>query len=321
MFTRREWLVSAVSGLAWSKASWGREKEEKAARRPAIFAFARSQSISSARNGGLFEIDPDDATWIMRTDQGNYTCRVSPSGEMAAYSTFGDKGGVYVQDLRGGDPKKTARIALGLAWSPDGSELIVGTPMKFAANLNTEPGTWTVNLKTGRETKLPIKPGIRVLDWSSDGKTLLATDEEDPDVPGALIALDLQGKNRRVLSAEKNAFLFDEHFSKDGRRAHYTFLGRNGSIEDLQAWTVDLDGVRRERLFKSLDSKSDPFQVRTAPDGRRSAAVLWSWTKGNDKKKVYDRGEETLVVVDADGGNVRKLELPAFDFIRLIDWV
>ena len=325
MITRREWLAGTVAGLGLSKASLGREDDKKEGRKPAIFAFARFHFDEKSRNGGIFEIDPDEATWIKRSETGNMFARVSPNGEMLAYSQFGEEKlkGVFVQELAGGEPRKLTKLLGRAVWSPDGSELIVGNGGTVASQTQSEPGTWRVDLKTGRATKLAIEPGPQVIDWSRDGKSLLALDEKNEEGKGdqPLVVFDLQGKNRRVLFGEKNILTFDEHFSRDGERVHYSRYSIEMGLSNLQAWVVDNDGNKRERLYEKLDLDADPLQVRTSPDGKRSVADLWEWTSGTDKKKVYDSSNEKLAIIDRDSKTPRYIPLPPSQFIRLIDWV
>ena len=322
MITRREWLAGTVSSIAAAKASLGLTVDKKDARKSAIFAYLGFEVHGDIP--GIYEIDPEEATWIKRDDKGNEYARLSPNGEILAYPKFenGMWRGIFVRDIFGGDPRKLTELGRRVCWSPDGSELIVGNGTAEAEESATEPRTWRVDFKTGRATKMPIEPGPQVIDWSRDGKTLLARTEEKgiDESKRPLIALDLQGKNRSVLFEDKKGYTIDHHFAPDGRRTHYTriFRPENRPIVDMQAWVVDNDGSKRERLLEHLDIDADPFQVAGSPDGKRLAAVVSNWSRSKQGAKAYF--SRSLIVLDRDGKTSRKVELPSCRFICLIDW-
>ena len=325
MITRREWLAGAVSGLAATRIALGRSEDKKEARLTTIFALASFHFDGDSR--AIYTIDPVEGTWVRCGEKADIFGRVSPDGKWLAWQSRNREGkptGILVQELPAGESRILSDHVGRVCWSADGSELIVGNGGLEVEEEKVETGTWRVDVKTGRTTKLPIGFGTQVIDWSRDGKTLLASARVEGTTKSArpLIALDLSGENRRVLFDEPQTNTFDEHFSVDGNRVHYSrYLTPNqGDITELGAWTVTLDGSNRQRILEHLDCSADPLQVRNSPDGKLLAAVVWPFDRGKDSAKTYDRGAETLVLVDRDGKTTHTVELPAFQFVRLIDW-
>ena len=60
-----------------------------------------------------------------------------------------------------------------------------------------------------------------------------------------------------------------------------------------------------------------------SPDGKKLAVVIFDWTVGPDGKKSLGNpvdGDFRVVVMDADGSNAKRLDLPKAIFINGPTW-
>ena len=324
MISRRQWLGSTFSGLSLAGLARGRE-EEKLAKKGRIFAWLRFEYDLNTL--GAYAIDPDEGTWIrIGAEQMNPLARLSPDGSTLAWlkdKAQGAYAGVFLCDIVAGESRLVTEKAGRISWSPDGKELIVSMGKREVGESKAEVGTWRIDRKTGRAFKMPIAESIQVVDWSSDGETLLALEDEGAKNTGnrPLIAINLKGEQRREL-VNDDGVSFNQTFSPDGRQAVFMrYEQKEDRLSQMGAWSIALDGTKRERMFDHLEGNRDPFHLRSSADGKRFAAILWGWAgEKTTSKMYYPQPENVLYVIDRSGESIRKIELPPVRLIRLIDW-
>ena len=131
---------------------------------------------------------------------------LSPDGKQIAFVWDGEKRDnfdVYVQLISGGPPlglTSDPRPDVSPAWSPD------GTQIAFARLSEGESNIYLIPSLGGRERKLTEMYSIwsegKALDWSPDGKLLVAAGKTSPQDPYGLFLIALEdGRKRRLTSA------------------------------------------------------------------------------------------------------------------------
>ena len=320
MISRRDWLAGTTGALAWAKFAKGSLEPKDTSRIFASIRFAHDHG-----KNGVYAIDPEEGSWTQIGQTYVSQARVSPDGKLLAWSKQSDQGvheGILLRDLSGEETPLTKRAGR-VCWSPDGSELIVSRAESDMGEEKSLAGTWRVIVKTGREMKMNVPTTVQIVDWSSDGKTLLAlADQEGRAIRRRpLIAIDIDGKTRRTIFEDK-VTTHNHSFFPDGRRAFLIISHTNerGLYNAFEAWSINLDGTNRVRFFDALEGDLEPAGLRCSPDRKSFAAVVWPFTRDKNGEKTLDPSLTSLAIIDRDGKKVRKIELPPASTIGLIDW-
>jgi hypothetical protein len=114
-------------------------------------------------------------------------------GDVSGWVTYGDKRGIWARDLTNpGDPSDrvllTSTPGSPIAWSPDGSKLLVGR----------DDGRLSVVNSDGTETRLTDADGFNGGSFSPDGTAVVYAAGE-LDVSSAIYVVDAEGGSPRVL--------------------------------------------------------------------------------------------------------------------------
>jgi len=237
-------------------------------------------------------------TFLPASNTGDYYPAFSPDGKRLAFAravSFSATD-LYVLELAGGKPKRLTFDGLtidGLAWTADSREIVFSSRRGGSFN-----SLWRIGIHGGKPERVSafgedvISPAI-----SRDGNRLAYTRRNDDmniwqftvDDAGRLVA-----KAPLIVSTFRDS---DPDYSPDGRRIAFT-SGRNGSFG---IWVSDSDGGNPRMLFDGGAYVTG--SPRWSPDGRRIAFD----TRANDPAGL---GNPSVWVVDADGGQLRRLTAP-----------
>lgn len=212
---------------------------------------------------------------------------ISPDGKMLAFIRGLDE--IYVMPANGGQERQLTfdnKRIFGLAWSPDGSELI------FSSARGGNPTLWKIAASGGKpEALLPGGEQVGNLGVAHQSKRLIysqtivnqniwqlevAATNEPPASPAMLIR-----STRQELQPQ---------FSADGK--HIAFVSTRSGNREI--WLADSDGKKLTQLTRF----NGPYagSPRFSPDGSQ---IVFDCTCINDQRDIF--------VVSKSGGAVRRL--------------
>ena len=220
--------------------------------------------------------------------------------------------------------------ALALSWAPDGKRLAVARFDREQQNENL-----LLDPETGKTEPLELPGGVRVLDWSSDGKTFLVVYKRN--ATQRLGLAERGAKAPRELTELKAPFSYftAARFSPDAKRVLFT----DADPEEKAAFKRRMSG--KPYLLDMATGKREPLggypenarcvSVAWSPDGKR---VAYTWMQlhphllEKDSLTYEDQRTETesvLILCDLSGENRRAVSSNKTDSISVpslssIDW-
>ena len=225
----------------------------------------------------------------------------SPDGNFIAFCWGGEKDDnvdVYVQEIgKSGPPRRlTHDPAADIlpVWSPDGTQIAFSR-----VKSETDKAAFVIPAQGGPERKVytskvkSIWGGEKNLDWSPDGKFLVAPDKvvENGPYQISLISLDTL-ESRQLTFAPENTFGdLNPQFSPDGKSVSFSRL-MGGGTATSDIYIVPVGGGEPRRL--TSDSKQIKNSTWTA-DGRE---IVFSSNRG---------GSMSLWRIPASGGTPEQL--------------
>jgi Tol biopolymer transport system component len=200
-----------------------------------------------------------------------------------------------VVPVAGGEPKRLiseayfAYFTMGLAWTPDGREII------FAADRGGSFGLWRVPATGGTPERLAgVGPNAAQPSISRQGNRLAYTQTTMDSNLWRLELSSSKGGSRAPAKPLAPSTQLESNCdsSPDGQRIVF-ISNRSGSFE---IWVCEADGSNPVQLSHFGDSSGDePGSPRWSPDGRYVAFDL------------FTEGQRDIAVVSAEGGRPRRL--------------
>jgi Tol biopolymer transport system component/serine/threonine protein kinase len=222
---------------------------------------------------------------------------LSPDGKQVAFVWDGDKGDnfdIYVQLIGGGPPLPLTadpRPDVSPAWSPDGSQIAFARLSEGASAIYLIPSLG------GHERKLTELYSIwsegKSLDWSPDGKFLVAAEKGSPEDPYSLFSISVETGGKQKLTSPPTQFGGDTApvFSPDGQT-----LAFNRLVASNDLYLLPLTGGQPTRLTFDESISGTAW----TPDGRELLYFSASW------------GANKLSRVSTSGGQPKELGISAY---------
>ena len=219
----------------------------------------------------------------------------SPDGRQIAFQTNRDGGNyeIYVANADGSGQRRLTNspgTELDPSWSRDGRRIVFESDRDVKDNFEL----YVMNADGSGQTRLTNNPAFDgEATWAPDGRTIAF--QSDRNTPGfhAVWLMNPDGTNvRRLTSGERPSW------SPDGTRiAFEDYLG-GGEAANVEVFVTNLAGSRS----------------RLTTNGVYDGDVGWSPDSLRIAFRSEREGNSELFVMNADGGNVRRLTAnPAFD--------
>jgi Tol biopolymer transport system component len=209
------------------------------------------------------------------------------------------------------------------SWSPD------GTQIAFRSERSGEPEIWVMNADGTGQRRLAegLSPA-----WSPDGSLIAFAGRAGlsvigPDGTGLRVLPNTEGGEYPSWSPDGSQIAFNSNLTGD--HVMYIAQADGSKVLDLsrvgEGWQVAWSPDGRSILFTShrdhLDNYTDVYLMR--PDGsavhRLTHALAYTpaWSPDGDSIVV---SAPDLLIMDADGSNVRALHTPGVGETSLADW-
>lgn len=263
--------------------------------------------LAAAVGRGIWLIDPETGAARSLVESGSNP-RLSPDGAQVSFDR--DRGAWRCATRPGSEPVRIPGLVLPpAAWSPDGKSVVHSKPIEGPKDDGRPPirtETWVADADGKNPRKLPVPEGDEVNDWSRDGRWLVTVSSRDYGVGVGLqvYAMHPDGTGQTRLTEGRGSNIWPR-ISPDGTRVVYSHQEPD---KPASLWVVGIDGKGARRVFQ--EEEAFP-RACWSPDGRRLAVVIAP--EGN-------AGGHRIEIMAADGGDRRKLALPADGHVNNLDW-
>jgi Tol biopolymer transport system component len=274
--------AAGTTGLSWSPDGRFLAIVDRASPQENFAIFALSVDTGEKRR--LTTPGPGES------DQG---AAYSPDGRTLAFLRARNYPDIHLLSLTEdgqprGDPVRLThdqRPILGIAWTPDGKNLV------YSSQRGGAPALWRVRVAGGEPERLPVGGDDAFLpSVSRDGRLVYARAVEDTNI--WMASPDRPPQRSAASTRTENG----PQFSPDGRRIAFA-SNRSGNEE---IWLADADGSNTTQLT-SMGGAGSP---RWSFDGRSIAF------------DASQSGQRDLYLIGIDGGSLRRLTAEPSDEVR-----
>lgn len=285
---------SKYNGEVFSWLSWSPDGK--------YLAFAKNTPTKVPLNLFLLSVDSLEERQLTFPTGGfgDYSPAISPDGKTLAFIRMlnsGPTSEIYLIPITGGSPKRLTfddcPISQGIAWTPDGSEIIYSSVQEGKMHLLRIPVTGGTSNRIAA-----FENNVSHVAVSRQGNRLAYLQYKDDT---NIWRFDASGKNRKAVPTKLIASTLQEHspqYSADGQRVVFT-SNRSGNVE---IWVCQSDGTNPVQIT-SL-SNLTTGTPRWSPDGRRIAFDT-----------VTD-GQRDIYVIGTSGGKPRRITSESANDVR-----
>jgi dipeptidyl aminopeptidase/acylaminoacyl peptidase len=277
---------------------------------------------------GIFAVDPKTLARNWIADDFAFRCRLSPDGRLLALSRSGwtanheiNDPGTWTIDAQGkGEKRKIADFGGVVSWSPDGKQIIVSRGLSKPSDDESRHVSFRMNADGTGAAELPIPATEEVDDWSRDGRWIVTVSDRHPPQGSGyqLYIMHPDGSEQRRLTEDMGLNVYPR-FSPDGRQIAY--LHQEHGKDSL--WVVGIDGKGRRLLIEGRPDQS-LGSLEWSPDGKSLVYEdeNWELDEKGEAHSINDfrKADRRLQMIDIDGTNQRRLELPQARWLELLDW-
>ena len=166
----------------------------------------------------------------------------SPDGELIAFRSSRDGGGIFVMGRTGEAIKRVTHMGFHPAWSPDGTQLAFTTENVelYPQNSIGRSGLWIANVTTGEIRRLYEGDAV-LASWSPHNQRIAYTHRLGNPTQSAIWTIPVRGGTPKPVMSEK-ATNWNPVWSPDGKYLYFS-SDRRGS---MNLWRVPIDEASGE---------------------------------------------------------------------------
>jgi Tol biopolymer transport system component len=244
------------------------------------------QHIFLQRIGGGNAID-------LTKDSGfnNYQSSFSPDGEMIAFRSDRDGGGIFLMGSTGESVRRLTNFGFNPVWSPDGNKVLFATEsVEHPYSRGTTSQLWTADVRTGDSRKIYDGDAVQP-SWSPNGKWIAYWGLPKGTGKRDLWMISASGSNP-VKITDDDFINWSPTWSPDGQFIYFS-SNRGGS---MNLWRVKIDDNSGKILSESEPVITPAFysaMARMSRDGKKMIYVS-SETRDNIYKVNFDPVDEKV---------------------------
>jgi Tol biopolymer transport system component len=254
----------------------------------------------------IYVIDSDGGNLRRLTDNGagDMAPAVSPDGRRIAFTTNRDGNNeIYVMNADGSDPQRLTNNSVyesHPAWAPDGSRIA------FVSDRDGNREIYVMDADGTNPRRLTDHPAEDMRPtWSPDSQQIAFNSDRDGN--WEIYSMRSDGSDLHRLTDSPTWEIFPA-WSPDGTQIAYRHSVARGWNGDI--WVMDADGDNKQQLTHEPSNDENPSW---SPDG--SQIVFQSDRYADPRTMGSDTYNFELLIMDADGGNARRLtDHPAGDY-------
>ena len=166
----------------------------------------------------------------------------SPDGELIAFRSSRDGGGIFVMGRTGEAIKRVTHVGFHPAWSPDGTQLAFTTENVelYPQNATGRSGLWIANVTTGEIRRLYEGDAV-LASWSPHNQRIAYTHRLGNPTQSAIWTIPVRGGTPKPVMSEKTTN-WNPVWSPDGKYLYFS-SDRRGS---MNLWRVPIDEASGE---------------------------------------------------------------------------
>ena len=160
----------------------------------------------------------------------------SPDGELIAFRSSRDGGGIFVMGRTGEAIKRVTHVGFHPAWSPDGTQLAFTTENVelYPQNATGRSGLWIANVTTGEIRRLYEGDAV-LASWSPHNQRIAYTHRLGNPTQSAIWTIPVRGGTSKPVMSEKTTN-WNPVWSPDGKYLYFS-SDRRGS---MNLWRVPI---------------------------------------------------------------------------------